>query len=368
MNAVRHPRQDIHYWKCDRPAAFHGLQGQGGEPLSPAQTAALAGVLAEALGGPVELRPGGGQGNHQTIRAKFGPKEVFVRVENGPEADDYMEVEAHLLREVARLGVPAPAVLAVDASRRRVPFAWQVLEYIPDPDLNRLQKEGRLDLPAVMADIGANIARWQAVPVAGYGPFDPAVLGDTGRLQGFHGAYADYFRIRLEAHLAFLADRDFLIPHQVEEIGAEIGHHDRLLALGSGCLVHKDLAFWNILGTRGRISAFIDWDDAVAGDPMDDISLLGCFHDGAAIGRVLEGYAAVRPLPAEHRRRFWLHLLRNMIFKAVIRVGAGYFDRTDGFFLIGAGDSGAGLRRFTLARIDAALQGLRRGADPSILS
>lgn len=368
MNAIRHPRQDIHYWKCDRPAAFHGLKGQGGEPLSAEQTAALAGLVAQGLGRPVELRPGGGQGNHQTFRARLGVKEIFVRVENGPEADNYMEVESHLLREVARLGVPAPAVLAVDTSRRRVPFAWQVMEYLPDPDLNRLHKEGRLDLPSVMVEIGINIARWQAVSIAGYGPFDPAVLASRGRLGGFHVAYPDYFRTRLEAHLAFLVEKEFLTPRKMEEIAAEIGRHDPLLVLKDGCLVHKDLALWNILGSPSRISAFIDWDDAVGGDPMDDISLLGCFHDGAAIGRVLEGYATMQPLPPEHRRRFWLHLLRNMIFKAVIRVGAGYFDRTDGFFLIGTGESGAGLRQFTLARIDAALDGLRKTADPSALS
>jgi len=368
MNTVRHPRQDIYYWKCDRPAAFHGLQGQGGEPLSGEQTDALAAVLAGTLGGPVELHPGGGQGNHQTFRAKLGSKEVFVRVENGPEADDYMEVEAYLLREIARLGVPAPAVLAVDASRRRLPFAWQVLEYIPDPDLNRLYKEGRLNVPAVMFDIGAAIARWQAVVTTGYGPFDLSVLLGTGRLRGYHGGYGDYFQTRLDTHLGFLVDKGFLTSGRVKEIAAEIERHTPLLALDGSCLVHKDLALWNILGKPGQITAFIDWDDAVGGDPMDDISLLACFHDGTVVKQAFEGFASIRPFPPEHCRRFWLHLLRNLIFKAVIRVGAGYFDRTDGFFLIGAGNSGAGLRRFTLARIDAALQGLRRGADPFDLS
>lgn len=34
-------------------------------------------------------------------------------------------------------------------------------------------------------------------------------------------------------------------------------------------------------------------------------------------------------MPSEHLRRFWLHLLRNMIVKAVIRTGAGLFDRAE---------------------------------------
>ena len=56
-----------------------------------------------------------------------------------------------------------------------------------------------------------------------------------------------------------------------------------------------------------------------------------------------------------------------MIVKAVIRVGAGYFDRGDGFFLIGSGGSGADLKRTTHARIALALRGLAANADLSIL-
>jgi hypothetical protein len=71
-------------------------------------------------------------------------------------------------------------------------------------------------------------------------------------------------------------------------------------------------------------------------------------------------------LPALRRKplpRFWLHLLRNLIVKAVIRVGAGYFERDDGFFLGG----GAALRRATHERLALALDGLRRDADLSLL-
>ena len=77
----------------------------------------------------------------------------------------------------------------------------------------------------------------------------------------------------------------------------------------------------------------------------------------------MSGYSSIRPLPTDHRRRFWLHLLRNMIVKAVIRVGAGYFERDSGFFLIGAGSSGSDLRAFTCARLFKALQCLRENAD-----
>ena len=56
-----------------------------------------------------------------------------------------------------------------------------------------------------------------------------------------------------------------------------------------------------------------------------------------------------------------------MLVKAVIRVGAGYFERSDGFFLIGAGRSGGDLKQMTLDRLTLALRGLREDSDTSIL-
>ena len=167
-------------------------------------------------------------------------------------------------------------------------------------------------------------------------------------------------------HLNFLTKWGFL--SNTGEILGEIENHHALLDLAPGCLVHKDRALWNILGTERQIHGFIDFDDSIAGDSMDDLSLLACFHDAAFLQRAFEGYQSVRVLPEQHLRRLWLHLLRNMIVKAVIRVGAGYFDRDDGFFLIGSGSSGASLREMTQSRLALALRSLREGSGLDILS
>lgn len=362
MPMPSHPRSKIYYWKCDRPAVFHGTESRTGERADVAT--ALTGALAEKFpGSRIALRGGGGQGNHLTFIADINGVERFVRVDDGPERDDYLDVESHVLGQVRAAGLPAPRVLAVDASRQSVPFAWHVMERVGSPDLNQLWKRGTLNLPKIAAQIGAAVARWQAIMVAGFGPFDPAVLRAEGRLQGFHTAYADYFHLHLERHLGFLVERQFLDSTTAVAMRTEIRGHESLLALPKGCLVHKDLALWNILGTNDTIDAWIDWDDTISGDPLDDLSLLGCFHDGPFLMQVVAGYESVRPLPGDWRRRFWLHLLRNLIMKSVIRVGAGYFDRTDGFFLIGSGSSGTSLRQFTLARLAAALEGLREDAE-----
>ncbi|WP_009963461.1 aminoglycoside phosphotransferase family protein [Verrucomicrobium spinosum] len=350
-------RRTTYYWKCDRPAAFHGTTGR-------TDAGTLQSALKQALqekfpSARLSLEPGHGQGNHITFIATVDEARRFVRVEDGPEKDNYLIVESRVLHEVRTLGLPAPRVHAVDASRESVPFAWQMLDLVDAPDLNHFQKKGELDLPRMAGEIGAAIARWQCAEPAGYGPFDPAQVMETNTLCGFHASYEDYFFLHFERHLRYLTHQQLLSSREAAEIESEVLLHRPLLALNQGCLVHKDLALWNILGTPEGVAAFIDWDDAISGDAMDDLSLLACFHDGPVLARALEGYQMLRPLPTEHRRRFWLHLLRNMIVKAVIRVGAGYFEKSDGFFLIGSGSSGQNLQTFTTQRIASALQGLR---------
>lgn len=360
-------RRDIYYWKCDRPAAFHGTDpsSRADEVSEEAVRAALAEHFRPKT---LKLSPAAGQGNHLTWNAEIDGEPAFLRIENGPEGDDHLEMESAVMAEVARAGVPVPRVLGCDASRSRVPFAWQALERIPHPDLNHWAKAGALDAGPVAHGIGRGVAKWQGVRAKGFGPYDLAAWRRGEGLRGLHPRYADYYRLRLEAHLGFLEERGFLDAATRAAIAAAVEERADLLERAEGCLVHKDLALWNVLGPPDRVAAFIDFDDAVAGDATDDLSLLACFHDAAFLRQAIAGYEEVRPLPEDWRPRFWLHLLRNLLVKAVIRVGAGYFERDSGFFLIGARSSGAELRRFTEQRLATALRGLREDAELSILS
>lgn len=360
-------RTGIYYWKCDRPAAFHGTDGaiaSGESSLIEQLEHALRARFGDKS---ICVVPAGGQGNHRTYLAEIASTPAFLRVEDGPEHDDYFDVEAVILDEIPARQIPAPQHLGSDTSRATTPFAWQALERIDAPDLNQHLKAGTLSLERTAEKIGTLLARWQAITPGGFGPLDAGSARRTGALQGLHPDYLAYFHLNLERHLGFLTDREFLNPEETREIRAEVEAHGALLNLDIGCLVHKDLALWNILGTPADILAVIDWDDAISGDPLDDLSLLACFHGGKVIQRALQGYAAVKPLPPEYRRRFWLHLLRNMLVKAVIRLGAGYFDRKADFFLIGPGANGQDLRSFTLQRIREAINGLRNDIDPGHL-
>lgn len=359
-------RTGIYYWKCDRAAAFHGTEAV--RPDNPQLETHLQCALEKRFPDvPITLHPADGQGNHRTFRLKLGDRDAFVRTEDGPERDNYFDVESAVTSELLKRNIPVPRVLACDCDRTETPFAWQVLEYVPFPDLNQHHKQGTLALEPIAEAIGEEVARWQDIRPSGYGPFSASEAHRSGRLIGLHASYATYFTLNLKRHLDFLVAHTFFTEPQASAVWSAVESHRNLLGIEQGCLVHKDLALWNILGSPQAIAAFIDWDDAISGDPMDDLSLLGCFYGAPVIERGLAGYARVRPLPQDHLPRFWLHLLRNMLVKAVIRVGAGYFKRNDGFYLIGSGSTGSDLEAFTHARIATAVRGLNENLDLSIL-
>lgn len=360
-------RDSIYYWKCDRPAALHGV-ARSGEDADARLLSDLQRLLAGVFPGPLSLHPAGGRGNHHTYLMDNDGLVSFVRVEDGPEGDGHLDMESRVMAEVAKTGVPVPRVLFTDASRQRIPFAVQVIEYFDCPDLNRLHHEGLLPLAKIAEETGRAVARWQDVPVAGFGPFDPMSGVSKKQLPGYHRNYAAYFRLHLERHLGLLTTYGFLTEAEAREVRHAIEDNATLLEIGDGVLVHKDLALWNILGTPDGIRAIIDWDDAISGDPCDDLSLLACFHSSDIVQSSINGYMSARALPGNFLPRFWLHLLRNMIVKAVIRCGSGYFDQAaGGAFLMASGQDGAAFRKFTKERLLSACRGLRESRSLSDL-
>ncbi len=350
-------RKNIYYWKSDRPYVDGNVQN-----LDPSNREDLEKVLREYLidhfkKDLADLRPAGGQGNHITYLAIYPGQTYFIRVENGPEKDDYMDVESTVLRKVNAIGIPSPKVYHSDNSRSKVPFAIQVIEYVESKDLNELDKRGELRTVDIARSIGRYVAQWQSITTVKFGLFDPSVLVERGTLEGYHEVYSDYFLLNWDKHLDYLGEALFLGEKQVAEIKEVVNYYHYLLNIPQGCLVHKDLALWNILGGPTRIHAFIDWSDAISGDDMDDLSLLGCFHSGPVVMAAFDGYASVKPLPEHYENKFWLHLLRNIIFKAVIRVKGNYFDKPDSFFMKKGGSKD--LRTVTLERIRSACDGLK---------
>lgn len=352
-------RKNIYYWKSDRPYADGNVQVND-KTDDEWIKAELKQYLANYFkSGDFSILPGSGQGNHKTYVVKHGDETYFARLENGPEKDDYMDVESQIIGEVNKIGIPSPIVNHSDGTREQVPFAIQLLNYVDYSDLNNLYKKNELDLDTIAPKIGNIIARYQHLTFENYGLFSPELLKETNQLIGYHKTYSDYYFLNWQKHLDYLFNNGFLTEDDVLAIQIVVDKNKHFLDVSKGCLVHKDLALWNILGSSTEIVAVIDWDDAISGDPTDDISLLACFHPGKVILNVMEGYQQVKPLPENFEKRFWLHLLRNIIFKSIIRIRGGYFNMGKDFFLLSDKSNATSFKDFTYQRVLSAIKGLK---------
>jgi fructosamine-3-kinase len=203
------------------------------------------------------------------------------------------------------------------------------------------------------------LARMHGVRLEGFGFFNTRELRRTGRIVGLDTSNQVYFHKRLTDHVQFLRDTGFLTATEVSEIESLLARHGGLLELPRGSVVHKDMAFWNIIGTECHIEAIIDWDDVIIGDPADDLAVMRCFFEDDVLDPLFRGYAEVHPIDELFRAKISLYLVRNMLWKAVIRTYMKYFEMDGGFFLLNREQNGS-LRQFTYDRLFMGVEELRR--------
>ena len=354
-------RNNIYYWKCDSP---HSAQEKRNSFFKDKYDRAdLADAVRTASrsafrGDPVEASPLRVDGNHFAFLVTHGGQKYFFRADDGEGDDDYMLAESTLMQLAAESGVPVPKVFHTDVSCTISPLRFQIMECRHEPCLDVHHKSGSLNLTAVGMQLGTYLRRVHSVRLDGFGFIDTELLSRTGILRGLDPGYADYFHKRLGDHLNYLRQHDLLSPIDSMEVERLFEQHASRLHLANGVLTHRDMALWNVLGTPDCVTAIIDWDDAVSGDPADDLGVLRCFYDDDFIGPILKGYWGGESSSYDFECRIWLHMLRNMVWKTMLRHALGYFDKGTDFF-VNTSATRKPLREATLERLNAALEKVR---------
>lgn len=354
-------RSQAFYWKCDCPGSPESKkQTYFADKHRPERDAAALEIAGEFLGHPpshfesLKL-----DGNHFVYRFADGSATFLLRTDDGTTDDDYMAAESAVMSLLREQGLPVPRVFATDTDQDKYPVRYQILEFIDFPTLLFLSRNGTLDAAATAAAFGRFLARLHSIELPGFGFLDTSVLKREGRLTGGDATWRDYFDKCLPIHLGYLRDHELLPTGTVRNIETLFERHSELLDLRQGVLLHRDFAYWNILGTPTEIKAVIDWDDTVVGDPADDLGIVNCFNDSAFMETLLTSYSDGRRLPADFQARIQLYTLRDMLWKAMIRHTMGYFEQDADFFL-NANNTGLSLKDLTIRKIIQTIEQLER--------
>jgi len=254
-------------------------------------------------------------------------KQYIVRLnipEFGEVAYEFL-LDEWIYNLLGKNNLPTLQVHTFDLSRANFPFDYQIIEYATGQQLSLLQDPETQYLPeSILISLGEILAQLHTIHLKKFGPIDLHSL--QADVSGVHNQWKDYIFCNLDEHIATCLMIQAITHEQAERIIYLFEHFTPLLAINTSVLLHGDLGNHNIISDGKKVTALIDWEDCMAGDPIFDIAYWGTFFRDHFREQLLEGYCHNAQLPGDFEIRYWLYFLRISLSKTVHRHRFGYLD------------------------------------------
>jgi hygromycin-B 4-O-kinase len=166
--------------------------------------------------------------------------------------------------------------------------AYCISEWVPGTTLEELPVEDVEGLVEEVAKVWRSVAETDVSSIDGFGYFDPAG----------HAVASSWRKVLVETLEA--ARRDLQGASNVIEAYARL--IDRCPE--ERALIHGDFGSNNVLADGGRVTAVLDWDQAMVGDPLHDVANFYFWSTHLRCMAVQASYfeRTLPPLPAYHER------------------------------------------------------------------
>ena len=211
------------------------------------------------------------------------------------------EVNVHrLVRE--HTNVPVPQILYYDFSRDLINRDYLIMEYLDgNPGLFDEKELGEYvrQIHAIKSDLH------------GY----PERAAPTGE------SWQDIFYTYVELIFSDCLSCGVIGSGEYEHFLSIYKKHRDVIVDASPSLLHLDLWTQNILTVNGRITAILDFDRGLYGDPELEFAVLDTY--GYSTPDFFEGYGQPRPVDSKARIRQQLYIVYELIKYAFIRFARG---------------------------------------------
>jgi aminoglycoside phosphotransferase (APT) family kinase protein len=191
-----------------------------------------------------------------------------------------------------RLSVPAPRILFADDTKSLLPLSFILMTKLDGSGLGQLEKGlTSKQLAAAYVQIGQLLREFHRIPMEAFG-----YIGPTG-IWTAHSSNHDYLTAQFQRKLTEFAERG----GKAELAQRVAGHVAARAQLLKGCsqavLCHNDLHAGNLLAmieNEGpRLTGVLDFEGALAGDPLMDVAKALYYLDEACTRALLDGYGAL---------------------------------------------------------------------------
>ena len=257
------------------------------------------------------------------------PRLLRVAALAGERGAGLMALECDVMRALRDEGLPVPACEFRALARDGVPRGVHVVERAAGASLTTLDAD-EARMKAALGDVARFLKRLHEQRGERFGPLRREALRIERRatrpvFAALHERWIDYLRVRLGEHLRACEAGGDVTPAEAARIGALFdGPGPRWD--GRPALLHGDPGSHNFMVDPSGIRAVVDWEDALAGDPLFDLASLCTFHPERRHAGIWSAYGVpLRPGDAAWPR-FWLYFLRIALAKTVHRRRFAYAD------------------------------------------
>ncbi len=333
---TRQQRRTIFYLKTDLPVADRRLRelAADAERALAARTPLIADLVEEfGFAGTVSPLARGSFHVVHRVAQPDGRSLIVRSTLSGLFADDPgVAAEAHVRHWLAGSGVSelVPTVHVTGWRSRGGPFDFAVQAYVAQPSI-AVQGDALLDEKSnLLAGMGEILRAVHAVEGEGAGPADYGCDDQPDALRGMHAHWRDYITLRLEDHVRICTDAARIDARIADRILNRFAILDPLLRERPMRLLHGDPGIHNFCAdpVSGRITALLDWEDVLVGDPLFEVAMVATFQPERRMPAFLAGYGLREPDTSEQLLTA-LYFLRISLSKTVHRLRFGIKDRPD---------------------------------------
>lgn len=227
-------------------------------------------------------------------------------------------VDDWILKQLSKRKIFTLKVYKVDLSRINTPFDYQIMDAAKGVSLYDLSIKRDLD-NVLLYKLGILIGKIHNTRTGKFGYFNIKKIFKNKGI-GVYNKWSEYLLQNLKPHLKYCLKNKIIDKKLHNEI-LKIFNIKRVPVVKQPVLLHGDLANHNVFTDGKNITAVIDWEDSISGDPIFDIAYYGtgAFANQNWYLSFLAGYKSINKLPEDFYYRYWIYFLRISIAKAVIR-------------------------------------------------
>jgi aminoglycoside phosphotransferase (APT) family kinase protein len=222
-----------------------------------------------------------------------------------------------------------PDTIDVRFANDGAPFDYAIQAEAPGRVLRDLGDQILDERPEILTNIGRVLRAIHGINAIGAGLLDLEDSSDEAP-NGLHPAWLDYLVLNLDKHISFCRGLGLIDDRMARKIESLFETMTPALEGRPSRLLHGDPGIHNIcVDEENEITTCVlDWEDAMAGDPLFDVAMFSTFHPSRRMQSFFEGYGMMEPTDVE-QRLLALYFLRIALAKSVHRARFGIADRPD---------------------------------------